>query len=142
MSSKHPSDGRDERGRTTTLPLALRSHMFRKGEVHNPAGRGGEYQRCLKLCRESSYDAAKEIIRLSRESDDDRVRYTAANWVYEHAWGKPKDYDPTKEKPQSSFNPADYTPEELNQIEAALRLIMSRRDQRAAEAEIMRPEGR
>jgi hypothetical protein len=111
--------------------------MFRKGEVHNPAGRGGEYQHCLKLCRESSYDAAKEIVRLSRESEDERVRYMAANWVYEHAWGKPKDYDPTKEKPQTGFNPADYTPEELNQIEAALRLIMSRRDQKQAEAEMI-----
>jgi hypothetical protein len=142
MSSKLPYDGRDERGRTTVLPPVLRSHMFRKGEVHNPAGRGGEYQRCLKLCRESSYEAAKEIIRLSRESEDERVRYTAANWVYEHAWGKPKDYDPTKDKPQSGFNPADYTPEELNQIEAALRLIMSRRDQKQAEAGIMPPESR
>jgi hypothetical protein len=89
-----------------------------------------------------SYDAAKEIIRLSRESDDDRVRYTAANWVYEHAWGKPQNYDPSKERAQTGFNVADYTPEQLAQIEAALRVIMAVRDQKQVEAEIIPSEGR
>jgi hypothetical protein len=126
----------------TALPPVLRSHMFRKGEVHNPAGRGGEYQRCLKLCRESSYDAAKEIIRLSRESDDDRVRYMAANWVYEHAWGKPTPYDPSKDKQPLNFDIRDYTPEQLSVIEAALAIIKAVRDQKQAEAGIMPPEGR
>ena len=49
------------------LPPALRKHMFKKGEVRNPAGRGGEYQRCLMLCREASFEAAQEIIRLSKK---------------------------------------------------------------------------
>jgi len=82
MSGKPPPcDGRDERGRTTVLPPVLRAHMFRKGVVHNPAGKGGEYQRCLMLCRKSSHQAAEEIIRLSKESEDERVRYMAAVWV-------------------------------------------------------------
>ena len=98
MNSKRACNGRDERGRTTVLPPALRKHMFKKGEVRNPAGRGGEYQRCLMLCREASFEAAQEIIRLSKESEDDRVRYMAGTWVYQYAWGKPKDYDQKSEE--------------------------------------------
>ena len=104
MNGKRAYDGRDERGRTTVLPPALRTHLFRKGEVHNPRGRGGEYQRCLMLCREASFEAAKEIIRLSRESDDDRVRYMASTWDYQYSWGCPKDYDPKSEEPKTNFN--------------------------------------
>ena len=79
---------RDARGRTTRLPPALAANVWKPGQSGNPSGRGGEYQRCLALCRENSFDAAQEIIRLSRESDDERVRYMAATWVYERAWGK------------------------------------------------------
>ena len=80
--SRRAFDGGDERGRTTALPPALRAYMFRKGEVHNPAGKGDEYGRCLRLCREASFSAAEEIIRLSKESDDERVRFMAATWIY------------------------------------------------------------
>jgi hypothetical protein len=94
---------RDARGRTTRLPEAFRANIWKPGQSGNLSGTGGEYQRCLKLCRASSYEAAVEIVRLSKESDDDRVRYMAATWVYERAWGKPKEYDPLKEKLQSDF---------------------------------------
>jgi hypothetical protein len=128
MNSKHPIEGRDERGRTTVLPLALRPHMFRKGDIHNPAGKGGEYQRCLKLCRESSHEAAEEIVRLSKESEDERVRYMAATWIFERAWGKPKEYDAAQENDERpKFNPRLYTPSELDLIERALRLMVESR---------------
>jgi hypothetical protein len=102
MNSKPACDGRDERGRVTVLPPALRKHIFKKGEVRNPRGRGGEYQRCLMLCREASFEAAQEIIRLSKESEDDRVRYMAGTWIYQYAWGRPKDYDPQLKTPRKS----------------------------------------
>ena len=108
------------------LPPVLRAHMFRKGVVHNPAGKGGEYQRCLMLCRKSSHQAAEEIIRLSKESEDERVRYMAAVWVYEHAWGKPKDFDPKSEEAETKqkFDPSAYTPEQLDQIERAFKIMV------------------
>ena len=117
------------------LPPALRAHMFRKGEVHNPAGKGGEYGRCLMLCRNASYAAAEEIIRLSQESEDDRVRYMAATWIYERAWGKPKEYDPAKDKEEirPRFDPSLYTPEQLEQIEKALRIVAATQAQARAE---------
>jgi hypothetical protein len=52
----------------------------------------------------------------------------ASAWVYEHAWGKPKEYDPSEEKPDGPvFDPRAYTPEQLDIIEAALRLMPNRR---------------
>ena len=104
----------------------MKARMWTKGTAPNPGGRSGEYQRCLMLCRKSSYDAALEIIRLSQESDDERVRFMSATWVYERAWGKAKEFDPNAERPATTFNPRDYTAEELVQIEATLKLIKSR----------------
>jgi len=49
-------------------------------------------QACRARCREHSEAAAKEIVRLFSESQDDRVRYMAAQWTYEQAWGKVEDY--------------------------------------------------
>ena len=98
--------------------------MWKPGQSGNPGGFGGEYQRCLRLCRDASYEAAEEIIRLGRESDDDRVRFTAASWIFERSWGRPKDYDPADEpKPKRRFDPSRYSIEELKQIQAALLLM-------------------
>jgi hypothetical protein len=54
------------------------------------------------------------------KSDDDRVRLMAADKIYEHAWCRPKEYDPVSEKAsEPEFNPRDYTPKRLKIIEAA-----------------------
>jgi hypothetical protein len=29
-----------------------------------------------------------------QKSDDERIRFMSATWIYERAWGKPRDYDP------------------------------------------------
>ena len=79
------------------------------------------------VCRASSFEAAEEIVRLSKESTDERVRYMAATWVYERSWGRPQDYDPNADSPPSTFNPRDYSPEELDLIETALKLMLGRR---------------
>jgi hypothetical protein len=118
--------------------------MWKPGQSGNPGGFGGEYQRCLRLCRDASYEAAEEIIRLGRESDDDRVRFTAASWIFERSWGRPKDYDPATEKPKRRFDPSRYTLEELEQIQAALELMAEDRSGRPAAAgapEVLTPRG-
>jgi hypothetical protein len=103
--------------------------------VHNPAGKGGEYRRCLMLCREASYEAAEEILRLSKESEDERIRYMAATWIFERAWGKARDFDPAAEKPEPpKFDPRLYSPEELDVIEAGLRPMIEPRTVAAATA--------
>jgi hypothetical protein len=127
----------DARGRATQLPPALAANLWKPGQSGNPEGFPAKYRAVIALCRETSPESVREIIRLRDNSEDERIRFMCATWLFERAWGKPKDYDQTKEKPQTEFNPGDYTPEELNQIEAALRLIMSRRNQKQAEAEMI-----
>ena len=58
---------------------------------------------------------------------DPRIVTVAANALIERAWGKPKEYDLAEEAKakKPAFNPADFSHEELFQIEAALRLIVS-----------------
>jgi hypothetical protein len=99
----------------TVLPPALQTKRWQPGQSGNPSGKGGDYQRCLTLCREASYDSAQEIIRLRDASDDDRVRFMAATWLFERAWGKPKDYDPKSEaQPGLKFDPSKLSPESAN----------------------------
>lgn len=68
---------------------------FPKGTIANPSGKSGLYQECLKLCRERSPDAADKMYALLK-SDDERIQYMAAAWIYERAWGKPKEFDPAE----------------------------------------------
>ncbi len=117
---------RDARGRLTQLPAPMRAHLWQPGQSGNPAGRGGDYQRCMQLCREASYESAQEIIRLGRESDDERVRYMANTWVYERAWGKAKEYDPKVEEPtRLAFDPSKLSPEQLAQAKQVLLMLMA-----------------
>ena len=138
--------GRDARGRATRLPASMRAQMWEPGQSGNPGGFGGEYQRCLRLCRDASYKAAEEIIRLGRESDDDRIRFVASTWIYERSWGRPKDYDPADEpKPKRDrLDPSKYTLKELEQIQAALLLMAEDRrekptDRSEEDFEIIQP---
>jgi hypothetical protein len=63
------------------------------------------------LYRKASPEAAKEIIRLETECEDERVRSVCAGMVLERAWGKPKEYDPNAEGPpqKPKFDPSLYT---------------------------------
>jgi hypothetical protein len=63
---------------------------------------------------------------------DLRLIALATNSIIERAWGKPRDYDQSQEpKPPAPFNPADFSHEEFFQIEAALRLIVERKAEKA-----------
>jgi hypothetical protein len=83
------------------------------------------------LYREGSVEAAKEIIRLATECEDERVRSVCANWVIERAWGKPREYDPDKDKEQDKpkLNPKLYSLEELQVLYKALTLMASKQGQ-------------
>ena len=118
---------RDARGRLTQLPAPMRAHLWQRGQSGNPSGRGGDYQRCMQLCRDASYESAQEIICLGRESDDERVRYMANTWVYERAWGKAKEFDPESLEDASSapkFDPSKLSPDQLEFVKQALVLML------------------
>jgi hypothetical protein len=107
----------------TALPSALREKRWQPGQSGNPSGMGGEYQRCRKLCREASASAAEEIIRLYQHSDDDRVRFMAAQWTFEQAWGKAPQYDPNADpETRPNFDVSRLTPEQRQQLRELLEI--------------------
>ena len=65
-------------------------------------------------------------------SDDEvepRVRSVCAMAVLDRAGIRPIDFDPNEGKGEGfDFNPRDYTPEELEVLEAALRLMVEKRE--------------
>ena len=77
-------------------------------------------------------DARGHLAPLSDKADP-RIVAVAANALTERAWGKPKEYDPAEDKKNEkpAFNPADFSMDELAQIEAALRLMVARREEKA-----------
>jgi hypothetical protein len=67
----------------------------------------------------------QKLVTLMDDSDA-RVSGWAADKVLERAWGKPKDYDP-KDEPNPSrpkFDPRLLTPEQLDIVEYALKLMV------------------
>ena len=62
-------------------------------------GNTPDYRRCRELCRQHSEKSALGMIDLAANSLDDRVRFMANQWVYEQAWGKPREYDPSEDAP-------------------------------------------
>src|ERR1700722_6095833 len=57
---------------------------------------------------------------------DKRIVYMASQWVYENAWGKAKEYDPAREKDPNKpkFDPRLLTPQQLDIVEYALKLMV------------------
>ena len=86
------------------------------------------YAETARLVRQAAPDAIRRLIELMG-SEDERVAAAAFKALLERAFGRPKEYDPSQDKPPSEFNLRDYTSEELVQIEAVL-LIKSRQAER------------
>ena len=135
------TEQRDAKGRWLPGVTPAGARPWRKGQAPNPTGKGGDYHEMQRLAREFT-PRATEILRdiANDPSEDSRNRIVAIGMLYDRAWGKPKDYDPSedKEATRSRFDPSLYTPEQLAQIEAALRLVAATQ-QAAAEA---RPQNR
>jgi hypothetical protein len=59
----------------------------------------------------------------------------ASSTLIERGFGKPRDFDPkAEEPPRQRFNPALYTPAQLEQIEAALRIVAAQAEGEATQA--------
>jgi hypothetical protein len=111
----------------TALAQTLREKCWQPGHSGNPSGKGGLYHEMQRLAREFT-PRATEILRdiANDPGEDSRNRIVAIGMLFDRAWGKPKEYDATAEKPaEPDFNPRDYAPEELDVIEAALRLMLN-----------------
>lgn len=77
-----------------------------------------------RLAREYTRRGTEILCDIANDpNEDSRDRIVAIGMLFDRAWGKPKDYDPAAETPaRPPFNPRDYTPEQLDVIEAALRI--------------------
>jgi hypothetical protein len=66
------------------------------------------------------------MIPLERVDVDHRVMQISCLALVERTMGKAREYDPASVKPATpEFNPRAYTPEQLDVIEAALRLMLN-----------------
>src|ERR1700722_1239832 len=122
MLHPEPSDEKPRSQHRGTMNLI----PFQKGQSGNPGGRTKMFAEAQRICREASPRAAQRLIELM-ESDDERVALMAAAKVYERAWGRPRDYDPRTEpdSDRPKFDPRLLSPEQLDLVENALRLMVA-----------------
>ena len=62
----------------------------------------------------------------SDPGEEARSRIVAIGMLYDRAWGKARECDPREDKEEEirpRFDPSLYTPEQLAQIEATLRMV-------------------
>jgi hypothetical protein len=65
---------------------------WQPGQAGNPQNKNQLFSQCQKLCSERSPEAADKMHRLM-SCGDERIEFMAAAWIYERAWGKPKEFD-------------------------------------------------
>ncbi len=110
------------------------------GAPGNPLGHSGAYGEAMRLARQAAPNAVRRLIELAEidqvdengnllplsKNADPRVVIVAANAVIERAFGKPKEYDPSKERDPNPprFDPRLLTPEQLDLVEHALKLMV------------------
>ena len=133
-------DARDERAKAAlergTKKLLRYRKQAAKGTTHrNVAPTTKAYHESRVIARLASPAMMRGLIEQAEDPNEDpRMRYLARLAVLDRAGVRPIDYDPAEELKnvkKKTFNPADFTREELLQIEATLRLIVERNKEKA-----------
>ena len=89
------------------------------------------YYESRQLARIASPRMMQGLIEDADNAEDERVRSVCRLAVLDRAGIRPIDFDPLEGKDEGfDFNPRDYSPEELDQIEAALRLMIEKREEK------------
>ena len=90
------------------------------------------YHQARALARRSSPEMMEVLVGLASDDEvEPRVRSVCAMAVLDRAGIRPIDFDPLEGKDEGfDFNPRDYTPEELEVLEAALRLMIEKREEK------------
>lgn len=106
------------------LHPAMLPQMWKPGQSGNPSGFSKLQGEIMRMARSASPRAITRLTELM-ESQDERVASVACNSLLERAWGKPKEMDPRDEHPNGvpTFNPRAVTPEQLEIIKQAIRLM-------------------
>lgn len=96
-----------------------------KGQSGNPSGKGGNFLKAQSIYRESSPEAAQTMVDLLKDPDP-RVRGFAADKVMERAWGKPRDYDPKSEDPETQpIDPSQFTAKQRALVRQVLQMLLA-----------------
>jgi hypothetical protein len=98
------------------------------------------YHQAREIARRSSPEMMRRLVELARTSEDGRVAAVCAMAVLDRGGLKPIDYDPAEEAAnrKPTFDPSLYTTEELEQLHAAIMLMVRKQgllpEEEAAEA--------
>ncbi len=127
----------DSQQHLAIMQAGNKAFRWPKGQTGNPSGMSKFYHEGRKIARKAAPEMMRVLIDLANDpKEDSRVRSVCAIGVLDRAGLKPIDFDPAEEKESSPrFNPRDYTPEELDVIEAALKLMLRPPTAAAAGAE-------
>jgi hypothetical protein len=112
--------------RKKPLPAALAANLWKPGQSGNPGGKGGAYYAMMRLARQFSPEATQILIDIARDpSEESRNKIVAIGMLYDRAWGKAREYDPSEDKEEirPCFDPSLYTREQLDEIERVLRMV-------------------
>jgi hypothetical protein len=128
---------RDAKGRWLPGVVPRGARPWHKGQVPNPSGKGGLYHEMQRLARDFTPQGALILRGIASDpNEDSRNRIVAIGMLLDRAWGKvPDHFDPAAEQQEDDrWDPRAYSPEELERIEDALRLIAEGRTTKAAAA--------
>jgi hypothetical protein len=113
--------------RKKPLPAALAANLWKPGQSGNPGGKGGTDYAMMRLARQFSPEATQILIDIARDpKEESRNKIVAIGMLYDRAWGKVREYDPSEDKDEEirpRFDPSLYTPEQLTEIERVLHMV-------------------
>ncbi len=110
--------------------MRAKNKAFRwpKGISGNPGGQAAVYHECRKLAREASPEMMAGLIDLAKNAEDERVRSVCSIAVLDRAGVRPiENPEDDGSDHKLKFDPRAYLPEELEQLEVALKLLLEGR---------------
>jgi hypothetical protein len=122
----------------TVIPShgAGRLTPFRPGASGNPGGRPTSYTAARRALQDwASETGVKRLIELAG-SPDDRVASVVVLGIFDRAYGKPKEFDPSEERKPVTINTSVLTKEERSVLLSALRKGLLREVDPGAPGEI------
>lgn len=131
--------------RVALLKARTKAYRWPKGKSGNPGGISRFYYEARRIAQKASPEMMAELVRLALEAEDERVRSVCVIAVLDRAGLKPieaaemlEQLKAEEKKPK--YDPSQYTMDQLQRIDMAIKIIKGVQNEKAAEAEIIPPE--
>ena len=119
-----------EQRKQAVLETGRRAFRRPKGQTDRTAMMQAYYE-SRQLARIASPRMMQGLIEDADNAEDERVRSVCRLAVLDRAGVRPIDFDPLEGEDEGfDFNPRDYTPEQLEVLEQALRLMIEKREEK------------